>query len=227
MSNLENILDNNTSEGQPKKKLGILIILIHLWEFPTLLILALGIFEKVGHTQFIPGVSLIYWGLINWAMMSIFIPLIYEIQYRSKNVLNYILALGFGLLLCVNLFGKLEKVEHTQFIPGVSIIYWGLIASAAVALVFPFFHEFKRKAPNLNLIVASIFGVVLSFNFLRVLEGVEHIQLFQNWSLSIIPQFALFLITLGIIIFFIIKKAFSKWYIYHYIRFLLLIFLWL
>ncbi len=41
-------------------------------------------------------------------------------------------AIGVGA--CIVLLGALEKIEHTQFIPGVSLIYVGLLVEAAMFL---------------------------------------------------------------------------------------------
>ncbi len=54
--------------------------------------------------------------------------------FHSKGFL-YVKNLLIGIGAAVVLLGALEKIEHTQFIPGVSLIYWGLIVEAGMFLI--------------------------------------------------------------------------------------------
>ncbi len=51
-------------------------------------------------------------------------------SFYHSNWFKYVKNLLIGIGASIVLLGALEKIEHTQFIPGVSLIYWGLIVEA-------------------------------------------------------------------------------------------------
>lgn len=74
---------------------------------------------------------------------------------------GYIKNLLIGVGASVVLLGALEKIEHTQFIPGVSLIYWGLIVEAimflALGLIPPHKEYYWEKLyPGLDNISADV-----------------------------------------------------------------------
>jgi hypothetical protein len=74
---------------------------------------------------------------------------------------GYIKNLLIGVGASVVLLGALEKIEHTQFIPGVSLIYWGLIVEAimflALGLIPPHKEYYWEKLyPGLDSISADV-----------------------------------------------------------------------
>ena len=80
---------------------------------------------------------------------------------------GYIKNLLIGVGASVVLLGALEKIEHTQFIPGVSLIYWGLIVEAimflALGLIPPHKEYYWEKLyPGLDNIGADVSPVIAS-----------------------------------------------------------------
>ncbi len=55
-------------------------------------------------------------------------------SFWHSNWFKYIKNLLIGIGAAIVLLGALEKIEHTQFIPGVSLIWWGLIIEACMFL---------------------------------------------------------------------------------------------
>ncbi len=55
-------------------------------------------------------------------------------SFWHSNWFMYVKNLLIGIGAAIVLLGALEKIEHTQFIPGVSLIWWGLIIEACMFL---------------------------------------------------------------------------------------------
>ncbi len=55
-------------------------------------------------------------------------------SFWHSNWFKYIKNLMIGVGAAIVLLGALEKIEHEQFIPGVSLIWWGLIIEACMFL---------------------------------------------------------------------------------------------
>ena len=73
----------------------------------------------------------------------------------------YIKNLAIGVGAAVVLLGALEKIEHTQFIPGVSLIYWGLIVEAVMFLLLGLIpphkeYYWEKLYPGLDNISADV-----------------------------------------------------------------------
>lgn len=73
----------------------------------------------------------------------------------------YIKNLLIGVGAAVVLLGALEKIEHTQFIPGVSLIYWGLIVEAVMFLLLGLIpphkeYYWEKLYPGLDNIGADV-----------------------------------------------------------------------
>lgn len=76
----------------------------------------------------------------------------------------YIKNLAIGVGAAVVLLGALEKIEHTQFIPGVSLIYWGLIVEAVMFLLLGLIpphkeYYWEKLYPGLDNISADVQAV--------------------------------------------------------------------
>ena len=74
---------------------------------------------------------------------------------------GYIKNLAIGVGASVVLLGALEKIEHTQFIPGVSLIYWGLIVEAVMFLLLGLIpphkeYYWEKLYPGLDNIGAEV-----------------------------------------------------------------------
>ncbi len=149
MNTTDSILDHDSRTDIPKRRSFLVLLFGHIAEFLALPFLLMGIIERIEHTQFIPGISMIYWGLLIWGLLGFIPPLCYEFVYRGK-FLQYFLAWCFGFLMMTHLLGRLEWIERTQFIPGVAFYNWniyiGIIALAVVGLLM--YMGRKIQGPN-------------------------------------------------------------------------------
>lgn len=80
---------------------------------------------------------------------------------------GYIKNLFIGVGASVVLLGALEKIEHTQFIPGVSLIYWGLIVEAIMFLLLGLIpphkeYYWEKLYPGLDNISADVIPQIAS-----------------------------------------------------------------
>ncbi|MGK0388770.1 MAG: hypothetical protein ACI94Y_001502 [Maribacter sp.] len=92
---------------------------------------------------------------------------------------GYIKNLFIGVGASVVLLGALEKIEHTQFIPGVSLIYWGLIVEAIMFLLLGLIpphkeYYWEKLYPGLDSISSDVTPITADpMNSVPALPGLD------------------------------------------------------
>lgn len=200
------ILDNNSLD-KPQEKPPLSVKLLHGLEIIFILFFLLGLFEKVEHTQFIPGISLLSLSLKAWTVLSIILLFIYEKYYQKLRKARWLLISIFSILLLMNNLFFIEKLEHIQYL-SIFPIYFIKIPLAILYFILATLHIYRIKEPKIyHYILLVALGIFLASGHLA-----------RYIFLGFYFQIIIFLIITILAIFCFANKIYFKHSRYFYIR---------